>query len=113
MKIIENTKRLSSGFSKQEPNDWLDRAISTTKNNFNDDAYPAGSLPQLKTINTTENRKFVRWENALLDGIVDAYIETATEDPITRIYTLIDDVKDLDAAIKMKIRNSILKRFQI
>ncbi len=102
-------------FKNKEPNDWLDRA------NIN---YEKQLLTMTHTLqvayreienhqNTTENRKFVRQiENALFkDGIVDAYIETATEDSITRIYTLIDDVKDLDAAIKMKIRNSILKRF--
>lgn len=63
--------------------------------------------------NTTENRKTSRQLETLLfkDGIVEAYIKEVDEDGITRLYTLIEDVRDLDAGIKMKIRNTILSRF--
>lgn len=39
------------------------------------------------------------------------FIEQADEDSITRISTLVDDIKDLDPAKKLELRNKILERF--
>jgi transcription elongation factor GreA len=39
------------------------------------------------------------------------YILEHDEDTITRLYTLVDDVKDLDPSVKMKMRNRILEKF--
>jgi len=61
---------------------------------------------------TTENRKINKQVQTVLfkEGILDAFIAQADVDTITRIYTLVDDVKDLDPAIKMRLRNSILDK---
>ena len=42
---------------------------------------------------------------------LDDFIATATEESITRIYTLVDDVKELDPSIKLRIRQQIKDRF--
>ena len=42
---------------------------------------------------------------------LDDFIATASEDSITRIYTLVDDVKDLDPSIKLRLRQHIKERF--
>jgi transcription elongation factor GreA len=44
------------------------------------------------------------------DGVLDEFIDRVDTDTITRIYTLIDDVKDLDPALKMQLRNRILDK---
>lgn len=64
-------------------------------------------------VDTTENRKLDRQiqkllfeENTLLNYILDNDMDT-----VTRMYTLVDDVKDLDPAIKMRLRSEIQKKF--
>lgn len=42
---------------------------------------------------------------------LDDFIATASEDSITRIYTLVEDVKDLDPSIKLRLRQHIKERF--
>ncbi|WP_304241853.1 transcription elongation factor GreA [Gracilinema caldarium] len=61
---------------------------------------------------TTENRKINKQVHTILfkDGVLDEFIDRVDTDTITRIYTLIDDVKDLDPALKMKLRNRILDK---
>jgi transcription elongation factor GreA len=61
---------------------------------------------------TTENRKINKQVHTILfkDEVLDAFIDRADRDTITRIYTLIDDVKDLDPGLKMKLRNRILNK---
>ena len=61
---------------------------------------------------TTENRKINKQVQTVLfkEGVLDLFIAEADVDTITRIYTLVDDVKDLDPAIKMRMRNSILDK---
>ena len=61
---------------------------------------------------TTENRKINRQVQTLLfgkDNLLENYILQNDVDTITRLYTLVDDVKDLDPAIKMHLRNKILE----
>ncbi|MDR1785276.1 MAG: transcription elongation factor GreA [Spirochaetaceae bacterium] len=64
-------------------------------------------------LETTENRKLNRQVQILLfknDALLK-YILQHDEDTITRLYTLVDDIKDLDPAIKMNMRNRILEKF--
>ncbi|MDR1596094.1 MAG: transcription elongation factor GreA [Treponema sp.] len=61
---------------------------------------------------TTENRKINKQVYAMLfkDDVLTAFIDDADQDTITRIYTLIEDVKDLDPADKLNLRNRILQK---
>jgi transcription elongation factor GreA len=61
---------------------------------------------------TTENRKINKQVYALLfkDDVLNTFIDDADPDTITRIYTLIEDVKDLDPADKLNLRNRILQK---
>ncbi len=61
---------------------------------------------------TTENRKIIRQVQLLLfkDNTLLNYILDHDEDTITRLYTLVDDVEDLDATVKMQMRNKILEK---
>jgi transcription elongation factor GreA len=63
--------------------------------------------------NTTENRKTNKQVLTILfrEGLVDSFISKADPDTIIRIYTLIDDVKDLDPAEKLKLKSVILDRY--
>ncbi|ULQ59894.1 transcription elongation factor GreA [Brucepastera parasyntrophica] len=62
---------------------------------------------------TTENRKLNRQVLGILfgkDSLLENYILQNDIGTITRLYTLVDDVKDLDPAIKMNLRNKILEK---
>jgi transcription elongation factor GreA len=61
---------------------------------------------------TTENRKINKQVYTILfkDGILEAFINTADTDTILRIFTFIEDVKDLDPADKLKLRSLILDK---
>jgi len=61
---------------------------------------------------TTENRKINRQVQSLIFGketLLEKFIFQSDVNTITRLYTLVDDVKDLDPAIKMHLRNKILE----
>jgi transcription elongation factor GreA len=62
---------------------------------------------------TTQNRKINRQIQLLLfkEGALERFISTSDIDMITRIITLVDDVKDLDPAIKLKLRKKVTERF--
>jgi transcription elongation factor GreA len=62
---------------------------------------------------TTENRKINKQVYNILfgDGILDQFIDAADGYTILRIYTFINDVKDLDPTDKIKLRNRILGKF--
>ena len=63
---------------------------------------------------TTENRKINRNVQQLLfknDMLLD-YMLSNDIDTVTRLYTLVDDVKDLDPAIKQNMRNKILNVYK-
>lgn len=64
-------------------------------------------------VDTTENRKLDRQLQKLLfdDDTLLKYILDNDLDTVTRMYTLVNDVKDLDPAIKMRIRNGIQKKY--
>jgi len=62
--------------------------------------------------NTTENRKINRQVQTILFGkttLLESFIAQSDVDTINRLYTLVDDVKDLDPALKMQLRNTILE----
>lgn len=62
---------------------------------------------------TTENRKINRQVQNLLFGkenTLELYMLKNDIDTINRLYTLIDDVKDLDPSLKMQLRNRILEQ---
>ena len=63
--------------------------------------------------NTTENRKINRQILSILfgkDNLLEEYMLAHDTDTITRLYTLVNDVKDLDPAVKMRLRNKILEQ---
>ncbi len=61
---------------------------------------------------TTENRKINKQIQNILfkEKVLTDFIDRSDVDTITRIYTLVDDVKDLDPTIKLRLRNSILDK---
>ena len=63
--------------------------------------------------NTTENRKINHQVHTILfgkDELLQNFIMESDVDTITRLYTLIDDIKDLDPVIKMNIRAKIVEK---
>lgn len=62
---------------------------------------------------TTENRKINRQIQLLLfkDDTLLSYMMKNDIDTITRLYTLVDDIKDLDTDIKSRMRYTILKQY--
>ncbi|MDR3167070.1 MAG: transcription elongation factor GreA, partial [Treponema sp.] len=62
---------------------------------------------------TSENRKINKQVYTILfkEGILTSFIDEADADTIIRIYTFIEDVKDLDPADKMKLKSRIQDKF--
>ena len=62
---------------------------------------------------TAENRKINKLVYNILfkEDVINNYIDTAESDAIIRIYTFINDVKDLDPADKMVLKNRIVKKY--
>jgi len=62
---------------------------------------------------TTENRKVNKNVYTLLfkDGLLENFIRGTDQDTTLRVYTLIEDVRDLDPADKMKLRGIIQERY--
>jgi transcription elongation factor GreA len=62
---------------------------------------------------TTENRKINKQVQTILfaDGALETFLEDSGSDTIERVYTLVSDVKDLDPAIKLRMRRRISERF--
>ena len=61
---------------------------------------------------TVENRKLNKQVYTILfkEDVINNYIDNANPETILRIYTFINDVKDLDPADKMNLKNRILKK---
>jgi transcription elongation factor GreA len=61
---------------------------------------------------TTENRRVNKQVYNILfkEGVLNSFIENADGDTIIRLYTFIQDVKDLDPADKLKLRSGILDK---
>ena len=65
--------------------------------------------------NTTENRKINKQIHTILfgkDALLENFILEHDEDAVTRLYTLVSDIKDLDSPIKMQLRNRILEKYK-
>ena len=63
--------------------------------------------------NTTENRKLNHQVHSILfgkDALLENFIIDNNVDTITRLYTLIGDIKDLEPAIKMHLRAKIVEK---
>jgi transcription elongation factor GreA len=62
---------------------------------------------------TSENRKINKQVYTILfkDGILSSFIDEADGDTIIRVYTLIEDVKDLDPADKIKLKSRIQDKY--
>ena len=63
--------------------------------------------------NASANRKNNRQIQEFLfeEGKLLAFLMVADEDSITRLYTLVDDVKELDPSIKIQLKHRIKERF--
>ncbi|MDR0784325.1 MAG: transcription elongation factor GreA [Treponema sp.] len=61
---------------------------------------------------TIENRKIFKQVYGILfkDGTLNSFIDEAEQDAITRIYTLVNDVKSIDPVDKLKLRSRILDK---
>ena len=62
---------------------------------------------------TTENRKINKQVQLILfkDGTLETFLDESKHDTIERVYTLLDDVKDLDPSIKLRLRKHIVEKF--
>jgi transcription elongation factor GreA len=62
---------------------------------------------------TTQNRKINKQVQQLLfkDGMFERYIADADRDHVNRVISLVEDVKDLDPSLKLKLRKGISERF--
>jgi len=62
---------------------------------------------------TTENRKINKQVQTILfsDGALETFLEDSGSDTIERVFTLVSDVKDLDPALKLRMRRRIAERF--
>jgi transcription elongation factor GreA len=110
--------------------DYREAVVWLFKNSANEEWYKKAAIPyekQLITLvhilnisyrdienrrDTSENRKINKQVYTILfkEGIFSAFVDTADPDTIIRLYTFINDVKDLDPADKMEIRTRILKK---
>jgi transcription elongation factor GreA len=62
---------------------------------------------------TTENRKINKQVQTILfkDGALEAYFLESKPETIERVSTLVNDVKDLDPAIKLSLRRKIMEKW--
>ncbi|MDR3140068.1 MAG: transcription elongation factor GreA [Treponema sp.] len=62
---------------------------------------------------TSENRKINKQVYTILfkDGVLSSFIDKADADTIIRIYTFLEDVKDLDPADKLKLKSRIQDKY--
>ena len=64
-------------------------------------------------VNTTENKKIQKQAEALLfkNDTLSNYMFQNGEETVTKMYTLVDDIRDLDPNVKSKLRNKILEKY--
>ncbi|MCR5401208.1 MAG: transcription elongation factor GreA [Treponema sp.] len=64
-------------------------------------------------VNTTENKKINKNATALLfkDDTLIKYMFENDEETVKRMYTLIDDLQDIDPSYKAQMRNKILEKY--
>jgi len=64
-------------------------------------------------VNTTDNKKIIKSAVSLLfknNTLLD-YMKAGGPDTCTRLYTMVNDVKDLDSIYKAQLRNGILNKY--
>ncbi|GHT52805.1 transcription elongation factor GreA [Spirochaetia bacterium] len=114
----------------ENPRDYREALVWLFKNSSNEDWYKKANISfdkQLITLihvldityreienhrDTTENRKINKQVYNILfkEGTLNDFIGKADGDTIIRLYTFIQDVKDLDPADKLKLRSGILDK---
>ena len=64
-------------------------------------------------VDTTENRKVIRNAEKLLfdNGTLLDYMLASDEETMSHLYTLVDDIADLEGSIKAQLRNKILEKY--
>lgn len=65
-------------------------------------------------VKTTENKKIEKQAEALLfksDTLSTFMFSDGSEETVTKMYTLVDDIQDLSPSIKTQLRNKILERY--
>ena len=64
-------------------------------------------------VNTTENKKIEKQAEALLfsGNALANFMFSKEEDTVTKMYTLVDDIHELDPKIKTTLRNKILEKY--
>lgn len=64
-------------------------------------------------VDTTENRKVIRNAERLLfdSNALLTYMLDSDETTMSHLYTLVDDIADLDGSIKAQLRNKILEKY--
>ena len=65
-------------------------------------------------VNTTENKKINKNATALLfeaESLTDYMFKDNNEETVKRMYTLVNDISDIDPSYKALLRNKILERF--
>ena len=64
-------------------------------------------------VDTTENRKVIRNAERLLfdSGTLLGYMLESDEATMSHLYTLVDDIADLEGSIKAQLRNKILEKY--
>ena len=62
---------------------------------------------------TTENRKINKqvWNLLFKEELLNMFIDESSEETIGRIYPIINDIKDLDASYKLKLRSRIINKY--
>jgi transcription elongation factor GreA len=62
---------------------------------------------------TTENRKINKqvWNILFKDEVLNTFVNESAEETITRIYPLVNDVKDLDPTDKLRLRSRISEKY--
>ena len=62
---------------------------------------------------TLENRKLNKQVHTILfkEGVINNFIDISDTETITRIFTFVNDIKELDAGDKNDLRNKILKKY--
>ena len=62
---------------------------------------------------TTENRKINKQVQTILfkDSTLETYLLESKPETIERVYTLVNDVKDLDPAVKLSLRRKIMEKW--
>ena len=111
--------------------DYRNTVIFLFKECQNEDWYKAAAVPYEKQlialvniieqtfleinnhVNTTENKKTNKAATQLLfkDDTLLKYMISNDRETVTRVYTLVDDLADLDPAIKANLRNRILEQY--